>query len=35
MKTHKKLGLALIGLLALGAMAYANRIYLLQYSLGW
>ncbi|MFM6991979.1 MAG: sulfatase-like hydrolase/transferase, partial [Rhodoferax sp.] len=35
MKIRQKLGLALLGLMALGALAYANRIYLLQYSLGW
>jgi len=35
MKTHHKLGLAVAALIALGALAYGNRIYLLQYSLGW
>lgn len=35
MKTQHKWGLALLGLIALGALAYANRIYVLQYSLGW
>ncbi|MEI7514028.1 MAG: sulfatase-like hydrolase/transferase [Betaproteobacteria bacterium] len=35
MRTYKKFGLAAAALLALGAMVYANRIYVLQYSLGW
>lgn len=35
MKTHQKLGLVIAALIALGALAYANRIYVLQYSLGW
>ena len=35
MKTHHKLGLVVAALVALGALVYGNRIYLLQYSLGW
>ena len=35
MKTHHKLGLGAAVLIALGALAYANRIHVLQYSLGW
>lgn len=35
MKTHQKLGLVIAALIVLGALAYANRIYVLQYSLGW
>ena len=35
MKNQHKWGLALLGLIALSALAYANRIYVLQYSLGW
>jgi uncharacterized sulfatase len=32
---YKKIGIAAAALFALGALAYANRIHLLQYSLGW
>ena len=35
MTRYKKLGIAAAALIALGALAYANRIHLLQYSLGW
>ena len=35
MKRSQKLGLLVLGLIGLGALAYANRIYVLQYSLGW
>ena len=35
MTRYKKLGIAAAALFALGALAYANRIHLLQYSLGW
>lgn len=35
MKSHHKLGLGAAVLIALGALVYANRIYVLQYSLGW
>ena len=35
MKKHHKLGVGAAVLIALGALAYANRIYVLQYSLGW
>jgi uncharacterized sulfatase len=35
MKLRKTLAWTLLGLAALGALAYANRIHLLQYSLGW
>jgi len=35
LKTHHKLGVGAAVLIALGALAYANRIYVLQYSLGW
>ena len=35
MKTRKKLGIAVAVMVALGALVYANRIYFLQYSLGW
>ena len=35
MTLRRKLGITAIALLALLALVYANRIYLLQYSLGW
>ncbi len=35
MKRNQKLGLVVLALVGLGALAYANRIYVLQYSLGW
>jgi len=35
LKTHYKLGLGALALLVLGAVAYGNRLHLLQYSLGW
>jgi len=35
MKRSQKLGLLVLALIGLGALAYANRIYVLQYSLGW
>jgi len=35
LKTQTKLGIGAAALIALGALAYANRIHVLQYSLGW
>jgi len=35
MKLRKTLAIVMLGLLVLGALAYLNRITLLQYSLGW
>ncbi len=35
MKRIHKLGLGLLILASLGALVYANRIYVLEYSLGW
>ena len=35
MTKQTKFGIAVAALVALGALAYANRIYVLQYSLGW
>ena len=35
MTTKRTLGIAVLLLIAIGALAYTNRIYLLQYSLGW
>ena len=35
MNTKSRLGITAAILVAIAALAYANRIYLLQYSLGW